>query len=343
MNKKVLYLGGYFQAEHSMKRSFADAGVEMLFLIDDNEYTKDGFWTNSAYHNYKDKSVIKVVPSSELEDFVEQYRPDVIIHRHYLYKPIMHSNSWEIAKTFGIPFVHLEMELSPNIEENKDLKNLYTLCDVFLYAHDFETIPLKFMKENKKACYFYPYGVSSFERSIPEITKDREIGGFGVLRVDERERCHSLNVFLEGIKKLGKKMHIYGSWKFSPWIDFSSLIIHPEYKWEEATEVMNRHKIAINFETLPNLEGAYSHKMFQTIGCGAVTLTTYKKSINKLFFGVQNPVFVENSKDVSRWVEHFLSKEEDRVYISEQGERFIHERFDWFRRFDDIMKKEKIW
>ncbi len=343
MNKRILYLGGYFQAEHSMKQSFADNGVEMLFLIDDNDYARENYWANPAYHNFSDLNLVKVVPSSLLEAFIKSYKPDVIIHRHYMYRPLMHFNSVAIASKLGIPFVHFEVELSTNPEEYQDPQQSFTDCDVFLYAHDFEIPLLKYLKENKKSCYFYPYGVSSFERSMPEIEKDREIGGFGYSRDGERSRCRNLNMFLEGIKKLGKKMHVYGPWKFSPWVDFSSLIVHTEYKWEETTGVMNRHKIAINFETLPNVEGAFSHKMFQTIGCGIPTLTYYKASVYNLFFTSNNPILIKNSNNVSYWIDFLLNEPPAWELTSEMGEKYIHERYDWYSRFSDIMKKEKIW
>jgi spore maturation protein CgeB len=347
VNKKVLYLGGYFQAEHSMQKSFADNGVEMLFLIDDNDYAEGIYWSDPHYHNFN-KEVrlgyfLRVVSSKILFDFVREYKPDVIVHRHYMYQPLMHLNSRVIAKKLDIPFVHLEMELSANPEEYWNSKQSFTDCDLFLYAHDYETPIMKFLKESEVKMYFYPYGVSSFERSILEIEKDREIGGFGYPRIEERERCRNLNMFLEGIKKLGKKMHVYGPWKFSPWVDFSSLIIHSEYKWEEATEVMNRHKIAINFETLPNVEGAYSHKIFQTVGCGIPTLTNWKKSTIKLFEGNVNPIFIRDSEDVSRGIAYFLENESEIARIGQLGEKIIHEELDWFKRFDAIMKKEKIW
>lgn len=341
MNKKILYLGGFFQAEHSMKQSFADNRGEMLFLIDTNDYA-EYYWKTPAYCNFREGNSVEIIPSNLLEDFVKDYKPDVIIHRHYMYKPLMHLNSRIVAKKLDIPFVHLEMELSANPEEYWNSKQSSTDCDLFLYAHNYETPTIKFLKESEIKMYFYPYGVSSFERSMPEIEKDREIGGFGYPRIEERSRCRNLNMFLEGIKKLGKKMHVYGPWKFSPWVDFNSLIIHSEYKWEETTEVMNRHKIAINFETLPNAEGAYSHKMFQTVGCGVPTLTIFKKSLSNLFPNSEslNPVYIEAppKETIQVLLHDSLNK-----YIGETGEKFIHENFDWFKRFDAIMKKEKIW
>lgn len=347
MKKKVLYLGGFFQAEFSMRQSFSENGVEMMFLFDNNDYAEESYWGNPAYHNFKKGLSVgfflRVIPSERLFDFVKEYKPDVIVHRHYMYRPLMHLNSRVVARKLDIPFVHLEMELSTNPEEYWNSKGSFTDCDLFLYAHDYKSSTMEFLKESGTKMYFYPYGVSSFERSHPDIPQDREIGGFGYPRIEERGRCHNLNMFLEGIKRLGKKMHVYGPWKFSPWVDFSALVIHPEYKWDEATEVMNRHKVAINFETLPHLEGAYSHKMFQTIGCGVVTLTTYRKSLENMFFKALNPLFVNCQENVSDMIRYHLSHPNYLIQRGEKGERYIHAQFDWFKRFEAIMKKEKIW
>ena len=340
--KKVVYLGGFFQCEFSMQKSFSENGAEIVFLIDTGTYAKD-YWNTPLYSNYdRSYSFIKVVPENRLMEFIKEFKPDVIIHRHWMFRPVMHLNSFPIARKLGIPFVHLEME---TMGPGESLGQLTMVdCDIFLYAHDCIDFVTDQLVKMKIRPHFYSYGVSNFERGLLNVPKDREIGGFGHPRFEETTRVDNLNMFLEGLSKIGKKMHIYGDWNFNPWLkNYEFLEKHLRYNLEDATIVMNHHKIAINFETLPGVEGAYSHKMFQTIGCGIPTLTHYKLSLLNMFYRSPNPIFVRNSDEVASTISSLISNEKEIKRIGEGGEKYIHENFDWFQRFDKIMKEEGIW
>jgi len=337
--KKIIYLGGLYQAEYSLRIDFLENNVEMLFLIEENPFGI-GYWNGTIHSTYKSYPFVKLIASGELEEFLKEYSPDVIIHRLYKSDHLMHYEAFEIAKRLGIPYVILKMETTGS-DTLKDLDNYKS--DIVLYTHDYDARLLQHLTQK---IYFYSYGVSSFERSYLEIKKDRNIGTFGLFR-GYTERIENIEMFLDGIITLGEKLHVYEaselSWKYVDKKYLPYLEIHPKFYQDETSYEMARYKIIVNIESLWHVEKMYSHKLFQSVGCGVPTLTFYKKSLESLFWESLNPVFVSNSDEVSRVIKYFLSHEEVRERNGFNGERFVHEKFSWFHRFDDIMKKENIW
>jgi spore maturation protein CgeB len=200
-----------------------------------------------------------------------------------------------------------------------------------------------FFEDKKPHAYFYPYGVSSWERSL-DIPKTKNIGCFGYYRnIDSR--IVNLEMYLREIEQCEEKLHVYGdTWKEYQGEFKNVLKIHPAYSHNDTVTVMNEHKIAVNVETMwqKDVDGGLSHKLWQSIGCGIVTITNYKKSLEDIFYGSYNPVF-GHPFDIAYKINHFLNDEDDLKIYGYMGEKFIHEHCEWYPRFESIMKRERIW
>ncbi|MBU0598721.1 glycosyltransferase [Patescibacteria group bacterium] len=339
--KKILYLGGCFQAEFSMARSFRDAGNQFVAYIDPKAY--EAYWAHDKYiqNGFIIPDYLKWISQEELQLAIELLKPDVVIHRLYQYNPMMHSNSLTICKKLGIPFVYYKIETSGSDDPKTDTR--LEDADLILYAHNCNDILINELQAKGKKTSFYPYGVSNFEHSMPEIKKTINVAAFGHIRDYDWNRTFSLSFFLRGLQKIGEPLHVFGNWTWTPWIeDFHKwIVVHPPFRYDEATRVMNQCKVAINFETLHNVEGAYSHKMFQTIGCGVPTLTIRKESVIDLLRS--HTIIVRDPIHVSRWVDGLIHNGPLRYSLGRHAERYIHEKLDWWSRFDKIMKVRGIW
>ncbi len=339
--KKVIYIGGFFQAEYSMQIAFEKNKVQMLFLFDESDFGIH-YWYNRCHKTiYKRYPFMKFVLQENFRKFLRRTKPDVIISRFYKSDPLMFPKAFEDAKQIGIPFYILKMETT-GTETPQDVLR-FRRCDGILYAHEYDE---NFLLTVKKPLYFYPYGVSDWERRDPDSIRDIEIGSFGYWRNYE-ERNRNIKLFLLGAEKIRKKVHVFEGigqdlWKYYQDEGKDALVVHEGFKQEDTVSVMNRCRIALNIETLWHLDGANSHKLWQTLGCGIPTLTYYKKSLEKLF-GNSGPIFVQNPDEVADRLLWLLEDEEAYNRVATTSYDFVHKHFDWFERFDAIMKQEKVW
>jgi len=338
--KRVLYLGGFFQAEFSLRASFIENNIDIRFLYDkkDNRILKNPE-TNNFNHN-----ILDFATDAELDDYIKKFQPDVIIHRCYLNDLVMHRNAYSIARKYNIPYGKYLIETCP---EDIIIAERFDNCDFVLYAHNTDRILKEIDKiKDKKHFYFYPYGVGPIEKYAPASTQD-ELAGFGYIRSCHTSRLTNLRIYTDVITNLNKKLHVFGSGNLKQWSDLNidCLVQNPTYSLEDTTTIMNKYKIAINFESVSELDGAYSHKMFQTLGCGLITFTIWKPSLEKLFKKSQTHglIMIKNKKDIEKYIRYYLNNDNERIKIAKSAEKYIHKHFDWYKRFENIMISEKIW
>ncbi len=95
--------------------------------------------------------------------------------------------------------------------------------------------------------------------------------------------------------------------------------------------------LVFGYTFIPQLFGFQSDYQLSQLGLSILG--------NGNLFGFQNNhlIMVENSDDVEMWLGYLLDSYEARASLSSRGEQYIHEEFDWYSRFNDVMKKEKIW
>ncbi len=345
--RKVVHLGGFFQAEYSMLKSFEANGAEIVFLYDDK--TGSYFPKDALYNNYKVDTYVKTVSENALADFLKGYNPDVVIHRHYKLNPFMHRNAYKITSALGIPYGKYIMESDAN--DVVDTTDRFTDCDFLMYTHNIDVITnaIKSYDADKQShCYFYPYGVGAFEKSIFELRQNR-IGCFGYYRGTFSDRIANAETYVDAIRELGYKLHVYsptkskeGDWRRFKLANY--LDIHPQYNFENATKIMNRYSVAVNIESLANLENMYSYKMFQSMGCGIPTLTWKRDCIEQLFGKSGEHVIMVSSKtNIKKWITTLMEDKKYRENLGKRCEKYMHDNFDWYKRFEVIMKSEKIW
>lgn len=345
MNKKrkVVFAGGCFQAEFSMRSSLVANGIECHYLYEIP--TPSYLMHNPIVCNYKQDGIITFV--NKLEPAIIDIQPDVIIHRLYKNDCVMHHNAYGIAKSLGIPYGKFLMET--DINDRGDMDNRFGNCDFVMYAHDTDAIK-KLLKEGggSKNTYFYPYGVGVNEYS-DKTQRNKDVVAFGYPRFgipETKERESNFEIVINGVRKINSKLNVFNS-PSSSWNEtrfINDVILNDFFYLEQEHEVMNKFKIAINFESVHTMEGAYSHKMFQTMGRGIPTLTFRKKCIEEMFgFSGENLIYFETSDEVAYWLYFLLKNHKFREEISERCEKYVHQKYDWYNRFNKIMIKQGIW
>lgn len=320
--KKVAYFGGFYWAEHSMWHSFRDAGVEIVYPFD----------TTSI--NQTDKQIY--VPPENLRKWLEEYKPDIIVHRYYLNDPMMHGDVGYWARRMDIPYVVYRMETWPGLPESEVINRVE--CDLFMYANpcDDENLDTGGIPTD-----WWCWGVSSYERNL-HIERTIPVMGFGTERHKIITRYHNLKMFVEGV------WHHHRGKIAVPWPachpDWNSIAYGldfvGQFPVEEQTQKMNKCRIAVNFESIADIPGCYSHKMFQTMGCGTPTITYAKPEFEEMFEGAL--LQVETGLDVADRLE-LLDDEFSWNEYSRKSEEITHDKFDWFKNFDSIMKEYNIW
>lgn len=322
--KKIVYLGGFYPAEHSMWHSFTEHGASIVFPFD------------SPYRFKEDEKVL-LIPDFLTLVWLSEYKPDLIVHRFYKNYPCMHGYVGEMARQLGIPYIVYRMETWPRDEESSVISPVE--CDLFLYANPCD---VRFLPEMDVPVDYWPWGVSSFERNM-NIERSVPVGAFGNLRPDEQERMDSLRMFVWGT------MCHRGTQVSMPWDTLHESIrdLAPAISLDgpcripEQTERMNRCRVALNYESLSAIPGCYSYKMFQTLGCGTPTITSRKPEFREMFEGAL--VEIEDGIDVAIQVRRLLEDKEEWARISALSERVVHEKFEWFENFDRIMRKHNLW
>ena len=322
--KRVVYLGGFYPAEHSMWHSFKEHGVSIVFPFD------------SPCRFEEDEKVL-LIPEFLTEVWLQSYKPDLIVHRYYKNIPVMHGYVQPMAEKLCIPYIVYRMETWPKDAESSVIDPVK--CDLFLYANPCD---LQYMPDMGAPVDYWSWGVSSYERNL-NIERTVPVAAFGNLRKDERERMDSLRMFARGV------FAYHGTRVSVPWYECDKKIFDIEhclsydrgFAIPEQTERMNRCRLAVNFESLAAIPGCYSYKMFQSLGCGTPTVTHYKPEFREMFEGAL--LEVRSESGVTDVVRMLLEDRGEWERISALSERVVHEKFEWFERFDALMKKHNLW
>lgn len=366
--KKVVYLGGFFNAERSMRQSFIENGIDITFPVEGNyrKYAEDCMFDC----NLELFDVYWVDTAKKLKAYLAKERPSIVVHRYYRDDPFLHATAGEACRSLGIPYAVYRMETYP-MGPIKPVE-----CDLFLYAHweDRNYIPFEVFNRS----YFFPYGVSSVEKRM-KIAKTYELASFGLGRFAQNDRLDNFTMYFNSVIRMRKELNVF--WNrddvhrfeaiFGPRIKstvveltntgkiddrgqilrypqtkvITSYIIYNErFSIEEQEAYINGAKIIFNVDTVYKVPRIYSHKIFQSLGCGVPTITYYKEDIEEAFGNNwENMIYVSNSKEVDNAVWRLLG--DDTLYnkIADNAYNYMHKRYNWYNTFDSIMKKDGIW
>lgn len=325
---KIVYLGGYFSPEHSMYKAFQNDGINIIFYIcNNNRYYNNKY--KKHHLNFNNTGHVRFIPEQHLLRNLKNDNPDFVIHRYYMKKTVMFDDSKKICDKLNIPWIKYIPET--NYDDNvKD--HINSGQKLLLYAHNTE----QYIQNLIPGAVFYPYGASPDEKLL-DMDKDRDVGCIARhLWNKSEQRKNSLNFFLEALQ--GIPLHAYGE----NWDKVPGVIPHPKYNLEQATQIINRHKIILNIESISTLEGAYSYKMFQAMACGAVVITAYKKSLEQLFgTSGQNLIMVRTLNETRQWIKKLLHNENLRNQISNNCYEYMHQNFNWAKKFREIIHQNK--
>jgi hypothetical protein len=354
--KRVAYLGGYFPAEQSIRRSFTDHKVEIVFpycVIPryPMAYEKrGGHKSRSSYRAVRVEtpitdplpetgfamqtipSWVPYVPDKTLLSWLEKFKPDVIVHRYYLDAPHMHHHAREAAVKLGIPYVVYRMETWPLPGYTIN----YLDCDLFLYANTCDE-PLINQKKD-----WWCWGVSQNERNL-HIPRNTELAAFGLVGHNSGQKHDSLSFYAQAAKKMNKTIYVYWGMATEEWGFLArELFIQPTFSIEEQTEYMNGCKVAINYESVEGMFGCWSYKLWQTMSCGTPTITRYKPEYLKMFDGalLQCNTDLEARNFMSELLHH---NDAFWQHISKKSEEVVHDKYEWFTNFDRIMREHNLW
>ena len=368
--KNILYFGGFYAAEFSSRQSFSEKGYRLNFPVS-LDYT---FYQKTVPFRLEGGVYgIKQVAENDLRSYIKQLkpRPIIAIHRYYKNDPVHKWNARELCRSFGIPYIVYRIETYP-LEPVEDID-----CDLFLYAHkcDKDYIP----DSLKGKAYHFPYGVSNSEQ-YASVPKQYDIASFGLARCFPEERKVNflmyyntivamdrvLDVFWEKIlanlyeEVLGSEVEIVPSFihvgtdyrgqdisvpKFTSVPNYKKYIrFNEQFSIEKQVEYLNKSKIVVNVDETYKIDKCYSYKMFQSLGCGAPTITSYKKGIEEDFGpNWETAVYVKNEDDVKEAITVLSEDKELREKISKNSCEYMHEKYDWFNNFNKIMVDTGLW
>jgi len=380
MEKVIVYFGGYFMSERSLERSFADNGIKVLFPVDVESNWYKQFILNKGGGNviqsmYSTPFLEVKDDTFEIEQFLKKVSPIAVIHRMYKNDFVMNYKAGEVCSKLKIPYYPYRIETWP-LEKVKSFE-----CTNFLYAHKCD-IPFMRNVKSKKTYFPYGVsslernlklqktieiaGFGFGRLSLQERFKDIEMYYDAVESLGKnmtvfwnktdielfRERKPSKNTRkkvitwqedTDQVDYRNQKILIPRA-KEIPDPDYESIEFSPLFSPEETEQKINSAKIVVNFDTCWGVQDAHSYKLYQSMGCGVPTITHYKKGIENDFGpNGENLIYVKDSKEAAFAITRLLKDKDFYNKISTNCEKFVHEKYNWFKNFDKIAKEDGLW
>lgn len=365
-------------SERSMERSFADNGVSLLFPVDkDSIFYKQCILRDTVLQKILNKEQIDLPNRQEnILTLLKQVRPIAVIHRLYRNEFTMHGYGVvEACSLLKIPYYPYRIETWP-LEQIRHIEG-----SRFLYAHKCDE-PFMKRIFTKRTHYPYGVSSLERNMKIKKTIEIAGFG-FGRLSLQERFKDiemyydaveslgKKLTVFWNKVdvdsfkerkpsKNTRKKVITWQEdtdqvdyrnqkiliprAKEIPDPDYESIEFSPLFSPEETEQKINSAKIVVNFDTCWGVQDAHSYKLYQSMGCGVPTITHYKKGIENDFGpNGENLIYVKDSKEAAFAITRLLKDKDFYNKISTNCEKFVHEKYDWFKNFDKIAKEDGLW
>lgn len=378
--KNIIYFGGYFNSERSMERSFIDNEVKLVFPLEEKWYNTYLLNIPSFSKPLCSEHVFIAGNDKAYESLFNKYKPNAVIQRLYCNEQVMHCNLGYVCIRLGIPYYPYRIETWPL--EKVAVPECYAFlyahkCDEPYMTHlkmkkihypygvsgleynmhikkVYDVATFGFGRLNFKTRYdnINMYCTALYNIKIPlnvfwdDIDKDIFInnipliptGGEVVEKYFEKQgrdyKGHSVLI--------PKFRLIPGMVPNLEYLD--NIIFNKQFNSNDTTCIINKAKIVLNVETTYNIKEVHSYKLYQSMACGVPTITTYKEGIEKDFGpNWENVVYISTIKEIEDAVIRLLNDESLYNKISKNCERFVHDKFDWFKNFDKIAKEEEIW
>ena len=105
--------------------------------------------------------------------------------------------------------------------------------------------------------------------------------------------------------------------------DFSgNLKLHPHIDYSELGKIYRTSKVNLNF-TMPNIREGIPLRVMDILGSGGFLITNYRKALCDVFEDGKDLVVYYDEYDLLQKIDYYLSHEEERIRIAENGRRKV--------------------
>lgn len=111
--------------------------------------------------------------------------------------------------------------------------------------------------------------------------------------------------------------------------------------WSEMPKVFCASKINLNF-TIPNIKSGIPLRVWDVLGSGGFLLTNYQAEIPYFFEEGKDLVCFDGIEDMREKVEYYLTHEEERYAIAENGHRKVKEQHNYIERIRTMLDLVEI-
>lgn len=368
---RIVYLGGLYSAELSLRQSLVDNGCTVQFFVNDfyvTHYGSTPVFKAVALEQYG----LVYVSNSHFKEELKKAKPDLVIHRYYRSDPLMYRRSGDVCRELGVPFIVYRQETWP-------LESIQVPeCDLFLYGHKCDE---EYLRKTTVPCAYYPYGVSSLERYCPDVEKTYDLAMFGFGRTSLQERVKDFMKYVRVAISLKKRIDVFWDdhdrkkileyiphWQEVNLVSIGDMVDYrghpitmpvPSTKYEagyletirfneqfplnQQTEYMSRTNVVVSVDAIPCISNAFSYKLWQSLGCGIPTITYDKGGREELFGNNGEHAFFVKTEDEIREVIEELDSSSLRKEVGQRAYKYMHERYDWYRNLRAVTDKKIPW
>lgn len=319
---RILFVGGIFYVEYSLyKESLNNPNLDVMFCTASTEDPTGLQADVDLYHIHS---------MGDVETYRREFKPDLVIFRNF-----MNTELW--AKKGDVVWIQEKMATQKG---EKYVPGTY----LQMYRNQRMTTEAHIATQSKveadaQGCLYLPYCVSKYwEKSNP--VKDIDImcatylpgtNYYGRALKIEAIRDTVLPLALD--RDLLKRFKFYTS--YDPAMTFFQDSIQRPFKAIEAIDYTSRAKIVICPSTVQYDPGYLSHKILQSMACGAMVITNPQEGLqdifgvsgNYLYCGVDASEFEDVLNDV------------DSDIIGREAYRFVHENFAWEPHLNRLYKE----
>jgi hypothetical protein len=98
---------------------------------------------------------------------------------------------------------------------------------------------------------------------------------------------------------------------------------------EEFSNLCGKAKISLSLvgDEWRQLGGYFSSRLTQCLACGAFTLQTYTPGLEKLFTQQKHLVWYQHEKELYKWIDYYLPRDEERTVIARQGRTLVLDQY----------------
>lgn len=117
----------------------------------------------------------------------------------------------------------------------------------------------------------------------------------------------------------------------------NSVRVMPGAKYNrEVWEVYRQSRINLNI-TLHCIETGASQRVFDVMAAGGFLLSNYQEELEELFVQGEDIVLYHDMQELEYYIDYYLSHEEERRYIAQNGQRKVLAYHDYGKRLQEVM------